>query len=327
MPSRRVHSIRNELVRKSKEAALNAVQTFNNPLTTFKSESFIVLMVIAWMYLLHAHYRGLGTDYRYYTPKAGRKYYDRTKSGAVKTWELERCLNDDGCPLDAPTKANLRFLIGLRHEIEHQICLDLDDWMAGRYLACCLNFEAATVELLGSKHSMEPALSFTLNFRDLMKPPMEHAPGDSLPARVAAYIQDFDCTLSDDEYNSPKFSVRLLFTQRLVNRRGQADRVVEFVPADSALGEAIEREHWVLKPVEKAKWRASEVVRLMHSEGFPRFGMHKHTDLWKQQDGKSADLHFGVELGGQWFWYENWVAVVREECAKHANVYRPDPAL
>ena len=36
---------------------LAAVQVFNNPLTTFKTESFIVLSMIAWTYVLHAYYR------------------------------------------------------------------------------------------------------------------------------------------------------------------------------------------------------------------------------------------------------------------------------
>ena len=57
MTRRRGPSTKGQLLEKSREAALNAVQTFNNPLTTFKTETFIVLMVIAWMYLLHAYYR------------------------------------------------------------------------------------------------------------------------------------------------------------------------------------------------------------------------------------------------------------------------------
>jgi hypothetical protein len=32
-------------------------QVFNDPLATFKSESFIVLMTIAWTYMLRAYYR------------------------------------------------------------------------------------------------------------------------------------------------------------------------------------------------------------------------------------------------------------------------------
>lgn len=52
--NRRVHSVSDELIHKSREAALAAVQIFNNPQITFKSEMFIVLMNIAWTYMLHA---------------------------------------------------------------------------------------------------------------------------------------------------------------------------------------------------------------------------------------------------------------------------------
>ena len=45
--TRTVHSVSDELIHKSREAALAAVQIFNNPQITFKSEMFIVLMNIA----------------------------------------------------------------------------------------------------------------------------------------------------------------------------------------------------------------------------------------------------------------------------------------
>lgn len=54
---RRVGSIKSELLKKSREAALAAVQIFNNPNISFKSESYVVLMIIAWTYLLHAYFR------------------------------------------------------------------------------------------------------------------------------------------------------------------------------------------------------------------------------------------------------------------------------
>ena len=44
---RKLFSVKDELIRKSREAALAAVQVFNNPNITFKSEIFIVMMVIA----------------------------------------------------------------------------------------------------------------------------------------------------------------------------------------------------------------------------------------------------------------------------------------
>jgi len=61
---RRFGSIATELVKKSREAMLTAVQIFNNPQIDFKSELFIVTTVIAWTYLLHAYYRKNGIDYR-----------------------------------------------------------------------------------------------------------------------------------------------------------------------------------------------------------------------------------------------------------------------
>ena len=45
---------------------MNAVQVFNNSLRTFKTEAFIVLMTIAWSYLLHAYYHRHGIEYRYW---------------------------------------------------------------------------------------------------------------------------------------------------------------------------------------------------------------------------------------------------------------------
>ena len=43
-------------------------------------------------------------------------------------------------PIDKNTANNLKFLIGLRHEIEHQMTLSLDDYLSGRYQACILNY-------------------------------------------------------------------------------------------------------------------------------------------------------------------------------------------
>ena len=129
--TRRVGSLKAELITKSREAALGAIRIFNDPQVTFKSESFIVLMTIAWTYLLHAYYRKEGIEYRYFRQRKSRRVFDRTKQGVHKYWELERCLNDDACPIDKNSCNNLRFLIGLRHEIEHQMTLNLDNYLRG----------------------------------------------------------------------------------------------------------------------------------------------------------------------------------------------------
>ena len=151
---RRVGSIRSELVAKSREAALSAIRIFNDPMAKFKSESFIVLMIIAWTYMLHAHYRGKGVEYRYYDQKPKNRVFHRTKRGNHKYWELERCLNDKKSPIDKDTANNLRLLIGLRNEIEHQMTRSLDNYLSARYQACALNYNTSLKKLFGRPQAL-----------------------------------------------------------------------------------------------------------------------------------------------------------------------------
>jgi Domain of unknown function (DUF3644) len=66
---RKVGSYATELVKKAREAMLTAVQIYNNPQIDFKSELFIVTSVVAWTYLLHAHYRKTGWSTDRPTPR------------------------------------------------------------------------------------------------------------------------------------------------------------------------------------------------------------------------------------------------------------------
>jgi len=312
-----------QLLSKSREAALNAVQTFNNPLTTFKTETFIVLMVIAWMYLLHAYYRKTKTDYRYYRMCTQRKRYDRTKSGAYKYWELERCLNEEDCPLDSAIKNNLRFLIGLRHEIEHHKSAGLDDYLTGRYLACCLNYEKTINQLFGERHSLGSALTFTLQFKDITKVSRSEEMLTPLPNNVAKYVQEFDASLPSEDFQSPSYSYRLFFIKKLTGKIGQSDRAIEFISADSEIAKTVDRDFWVLKETERKKFRANDVVKIMRDEGYLNFSIYHHTLLWKKLDAKNPGKGYGTEVvPGQWLWYERWIEVVRKHCQENAQSYQ-----
>ena len=155
---RKIASIKNELIQKSRESMLTSVQIFNNPNIQFKSESFIVLAIISWTYLLQAYYRKEKVDYRYYDVINERKKYDKTKFGAYKYWELERCMNEDKSPIDKITSSNLRFLLGLRHEIEHQMTTKIDDLLSARFQACCLNYNTYLKKLFGDQLGIEKYL-------------------------------------------------------------------------------------------------------------------------------------------------------------------------
>ncbi|WP_141696814.1 DUF3644 domain-containing protein, partial [Methylophaga muralis] len=70
--SRKLGSVKAELLTKSRESMLAAVQIFNNPNILFKSESFVVLSIISWTYLLHAYYRSRNIEYRYFHVQGAR---------------------------------------------------------------------------------------------------------------------------------------------------------------------------------------------------------------------------------------------------------------
>lgn len=204
---RTVGSVKSELIVKSREAALCAIRTFNDPQVTFKSETFIVLMVIAWTYLLHAYYRAKGVEYRYYQkPAKGgkRRKFERTKHGQFRHWELESCLKAKECPIDRDTRNNLSFLVGLRHEIEHQMTQSLDAWLSGRYQACALNYNHYLKKLFGESQGLDSVLAFSIQFADLSPEQTSGtraAPIVAQPLRKLRFPHNFPCKdkrLSDE---------------------------------------------------------------------------------------------------------------------------------
>lgn len=326
MPKRHrsIGSLRRELVMKSREAALTAIRVFNDPQVSFKSETFSVLMMIAWTYLLHAHYRGKRIEYRYYKQGPKRRVFDRTKHGAYKYWELKRCLNDSRSPVDRDTANNLRFLIGLRDEIEHQMTRSLDAYLSGRYQACALNYNEYLKKLFGQRLGIDQQLAYSIQFMELTEEQVSGPrPEAAIPERLRAFVAEFDGALTNDEYNSPKYSYRLIFKQKLVNRPGQADRVVEFIDPDSELAKAIDKEYWVKKEVERPKFRPTDVVNAVKAAGFPRFRVTpEHSDLWRQEDAKNPGKGYGVPVRGTWYWYQSWVDRCIELCEAAGDRYR-----
>lgn len=319
-----VGSVKGELLRKAKEAALAATRVYNDSTITFKSETFIVLMVIAWTYLLHAYFRGRQIDYRYFAKVGKRKRYDRTKRGAFRYWELERCLSDDQSPIDKDATNNLRFLIGLRNEIEHQMTRALDSYLSGRYQACAMNFNHYIKTLFGETHGLDQHLSYSIQFLQLEQ---EQLGADSaqptIPERLKSYVTEFDSTLSHDEYNSERFSYRLLFKRKLVNRAGQADKVIEFIDPKSDLAKQIDKEYWVKKEVERPKFRAKDVVQAVRNAGFSLFKISPHhVEFWRAEDGKNPGKGFGVDVQGSWYWYQNWIDRCIGLCETRGDEFR-----
>lgn len=326
MPSKG-YSEKRDLIAKSREAMLSAVQVYNNPLISFKTESFIVLSMIAWTYLLHAHYRGQYIDYRYSTGLGKGKRLVRAPDGSVRYWDLTHCLSVGACPLDNDTRNNLRFLVGLRHLIEHKKASGLDSYLSARYQACALNFNHYLKLLHGDKLGLDRHLALSLQFAELDESQADVIKDKEqlIPQGIISYISAFDSSLSPDEIRSDRFAYRLLFTKVLAKRQGQADRVIEFVNPKSDLAESIAKEYWVMKETEKPKLSATQVLQRVREVGFKWFGMHQHTLFWKEHDGKNPDKGFGTMVVKTWYWYENWTAFVIGELEKQRDAALLEP--
>ena len=306
--------IRHALLAKSREAALTAVQTYNNPLVRFKAETYIVLMVVAWTYLLHAYYAKAEVDIRHLNTSRDhpKRKFERMPDGSYKWWELTTCLRSKECPLDRPTVLNLEFLIGLRNEIEHHRPPHLDDHMSARYLACALNYEYWLVESFGSRYSLDATVALALHFRDLE--PTDPVVAPKLSSRLSSYIAKFEGDMTDEEFNSPRFAYRLIFEKKLVNHRGQADRAIEFLSPADAIAAGVPSSSVVLKEIERPKYRRKDIMARVRAAGCTTFGPNDHTELWQSMDAKDPSNGFGVMVGETWYWYQKWLDLVLDHC-------------
>jgi hypothetical protein len=113
---------------------------------------------------------------------------------------------------------------------------------------------------------------------------------------------------------------RLLFAKVLAKRKGQADRVIEFIDPKSDLAKSIAKEYWVKEETEKPKLSATQVIQKVREAGFKTFGMYQHTQFWKEHDGKNPSKGFGTTVVNTWYWYQNWVTYVITELGKTAVV-------
>lgn len=323
MRIRNIKSVKDELVKKSREAMLAAVQIYNNPQITFKSEAYITLAIIAWTYLMHAYYRSKAIDYRYYHVKNSRKRYDKTKNGAHKHWELERCMNCADCPLDESTQNNLRFLIGLRHEVEHQMTNNIDEFLSAKLQACALNYDYYLSLLFGEKYRVSNELALAIQF-SAISPEQEHMLTDDtrLNKNIGNFISSFEDELTEEALANQRYAYRVLYVPISANRKGQADKVIEFVKSDSPIAETLGKHYTLVKETEKAKYLPSRVVEIIKSEGYPRFSISRHTELWQSKDAKNAKHQYGVMIAKTWYWYDKWLTFVREYCSNNKDKYQ-----
>jgi hypothetical protein len=198
----------------------------------------------------------------------------------------------------------------------------IDNYLSARFQACCLNFNESIKTLFDEKLGIDKHLSFSLQFSTLKEEHVNQLKEfTDLPKHISSFINGFDSDISDEEYNDMRYSYRVLYIPKSANHKGQADKVIEFLPANSPEAEKLNKEYVLIKEKEKPKYLPSKIIQIMQEDVLVKFKQHQHTQLWKLKDAKNINKGFGVLVAKTWYWYDAWLKEVKEHCKANAVAY------
>ena len=98
------HGKTKNILRSAVDSALLAVEIYNKPRATFRTQSYVSLMIMAWTKLFHAYFNHEIGDRFYYKVKGSNRY--ELVDGERKSWDLRTCIRRYG-KLTDPVRTNL----------------------------------------------------------------------------------------------------------------------------------------------------------------------------------------------------------------------------
>lgn len=289
-------------VRKAVEIFKTAILIYNNNILFTRSETFIVLSIIAWTYLLHARLIGEGITPVYKNADGTSVLVD----GQEKLWELSYCIERPEASLSAGEKANLKYLIAIRNAVEHRSSEDINDALQAKIQANALNFLKYAKENFGTKYDFSHDLAFAIQLQALTLKSTNTLKGAAPVAKAVAAVNALlEGAMTQAEFNDPSYSFRVYVVPKVTNNAKKADQAVIYSPIGSDVEVAI-------KLVERPKYRMTEAIKkLLDDEGIS-VSKYEFQQAWKLNDLKNPAKGLAVQLGGQWFWYQEGIDKIRE---------------
>ncbi len=289
-------------VRKAVEIFKTAVLVYNNNILSTRSETFIVLSIIAWTYLLHARLNGEGVTPVYKNADGTSVMVD----GQEKLWELSHCIERPEVGLLAGEKANLKYLIAIRNAIEHRSAEDINEALQAKIQANALNFLKYAKEKFGTKYDFSHDLAFAIQLQALTLQSPNALKGTAPVAKAVAAVNALlEGPMTQAEFNDPAYSFRVYVVPKVANNAKKADQAVIYSPVGSDVEVAI-------KHVERPKYRMKEAIKKLLDEDGLTVSSYEFQQAWKLNDLKNPAKGLAVELGGQWFWYQEGIDKIRE---------------
>jgi len=219
-----------QLLEKSIDCALLAVEVYNKPNAPFRFENYITNMIMAWTKLFHAYFNNTIGEKYYYKKKGSNRY--EIVDGERKAWELKTCITKYN-KLPEGVKANLLFFIKLRNKIEHRY-IDkevIGTAIFGECQALLNNFETFTIDCFGEEYALNESLAFALQFSKLRTSGQNKASKKLLAKEVKdlkEFISKYRDSLDEETFNTQEFSIKLISIPKISNTN-RNDLAVEFV--------------------------------------------------------------------------------------------------
>jgi len=289
-------------VRKAVEIFKTAVLVYNNNILFSRSETFIVLSIIAWTYFLHARLIREGITPVYKNADGTSVLVD----GQEKLWELSYCIERPEASLSAGEKANLKYLIAIRNAIEHRSTEDVNDALQAKIQANALNFLRYAKGEFGTKYDFSHDLAFAIQLQALTLKSPNALKGATPVAKAVAVVNALlEAPMTQAEFNDPAYSFRGDIVPMVTNNAKKADQAVIYSPIGSDVEVAI-------KFVERPKFRMKEAIKKLLDDHGIAVSSHQFQQAWKLNDLTNPAKGLAVQLGGQWFWYQEGIDKVKE---------------
>lgn len=278
-----------QLVAACREAALAAIRVYNDPTAGFRTETFTVLMIIAWNGLCQAMLHRRDIDYFEYDDNGDQVLIDGRPKARDPAWLVGRALEGGD---KAAMRANIDFFLGLRNLISHRYLPAVDTAVVSEAQALLLNLEKMLVEQFGTNARLGNRLAVPLQLSEFHETTAMKSIKDlqaRLPPDVVDFLDRHRKDLPEDIVRSSEYALQIFFVPVAANRERAAEAVVRFVKP-GALTQELEEMLQQIAVVTKPKQVSvashdlmlpSEVVRKVAAQLPQRFTMDTHTRCWK----------------------------------------------
>jgi hypothetical protein len=263
-------------LKKAKQFALTAVTIYNNPTLEVRAYSFIVNIIIAWTSMLHA----------FFYKEGDKPYYSEDKA-----WDLSECLKkvlQSGKVIE-PEVENIKFLLELRHEIEHKDLPVLASQIEIHLQACLYNFERFLSENF-DEESLNSTLCLSMQLSNSWGQQWEQEKNKAAYKMQGKFVKEYESNLSREIVDDIRFKHAIYVQRNVVNNKNKAD---EIISSDDILfknEQDLSKGDKVIAIKEKYKfdsrdYKVSQIVEKVR-ERYPSFTVVMHTWAWKKYNAR-----------------------------------------